>query len=228
MGQDVETAKWGIYLALAAAAAGILFLIVRYWGRKRQVLRLCSLWQTYETLKNYDRYAWHFLKNARAFQALFGIERQYKEAQAFLKRLRTEFLSLLSRKELTKQGVQIGIAEKTPDVSEFRKELKHASRKRLCLEEYRLLEELSIFYPENSREEALQAEEIRGWILKAGECLRRAGIYALFAGDLSRNDRKLDDFVTGHPFETVYPGLYEKNGTSYRLLEGCQGSRRGA
>lgn len=62
MGQDVETAKWGIYLALAAAAAGILFLIVRYWGRKRQVLRLCSLWQTYETLKNYDRYAWHFLK----------------------------------------------------------------------------------------------------------------------------------------------------------------------
>ena len=128
MGQDVETAKWGIYLALAAAAAGILFLIVRYWGRKRQVLRLCSLWQTYETLKNYDRYAWHFLKNARAFQALFGIERQYKEAQAFLKRLRTEFLSLLSRKELTKQGVQIGIAEKTPDVSEFRKELKHASR----------------------------------------------------------------------------------------------------
>ena len=102
----------------------------------------------------------------------------YKEAQAFLKRLRTEFLSLLSRKELTKQGVQIGIAEKTPDVSEFRKELKHASRKRLCLEEerllagieerknrecfkkaaedtgvilYRLLEELSIFYPENSR-----------------------------------------------------------------------------
>ena len=29
MGQDVETAKWGIYLALAAAAAGILFLIVR-------------------------------------------------------------------------------------------------------------------------------------------------------------------------------------------------------
>lgn len=255
MGQDVEKAKWGIYLALAAAAAGILFLIVRYWGRKRQVLRLCSLWQTYETLKNYDRYAWHFLKNARAFQALFGIERQYKEAQAFLKRLRTEFLSLLSRKELTKQGVQIGIAEKTPDVSEFRKELKHASRKRLCLEEerllagieerknrecfkkaaedtgvilYRLLEELSIFYPENSREEALQAEEIRGWILKAGECLRRAGIYALFAGDLSRNDRKLDDFVTGHPFETVYPGLYEKNGTSYRLLEGCQGSRRGA
>ena len=140
-------------------------------------------------------------------------------------------------------------------MSEFRKELKHASRKRLCLEEerlltgieerknrecfkkaaedtgvilYRLLEELSISYPENSREEALQAEEIRGWILKAGECLRRAGIYALFAEDLSRNDRKLDDFVTGHPFETVYPGLYEKNATFYRLLEGCQGSRRGA
>ncbi|MEI3198883.1 MAG: hypothetical protein V8S12_00220 [Lachnospiraceae bacterium] len=216
-------------------------------------MRLCSLWQTYETLKNYDRYAWHFLKNARAFQALFGIERQYKEAQAFLKRLRTEFLSLLSRKELTKQGVQIGIAEKTPDVSEFRKELKHGPEN-VCLEEerllagieerknrecfkkaaedtgvilYRLLEELSIFYPENSGRGFAGRRNPR-MDFKGGECLRRAGIYALFAGDLSRNDRKLDDFVTGHPFETVYPGLYEKNGTSCRLLEGCQGSRRGA
>lgn len=65
MGQDVETAKWGIYLALAAAAAGILFLIVRYWGRKRQVLRLCSLWQTYETLKNYDRVRLAFSKKCQ-------------------------------------------------------------------------------------------------------------------------------------------------------------------
>lgn len=245
---EKETAVYGWSIALAVLGV-FLFLLLAFClhrgKRRRKARQLYELEKQYQMLKSYDVYAGIFLRNARAFQALIGIEREYRDDRRFMQRLQTEYVSLLSMKNLTPEGFVVSVPTVSVDrqafirrkaalePGELRKEIQRTRegiRERENRQAFRqVLEQTGALLYRIARESDRidQAAKIRGDIRSISGALCDAGIYPMFYEDFRQNPKRQQEFETGSPYATGYPGLYEKQGENYILLQECWGIRKG-
>ncbi|MDO5422381.1 MAG: hypothetical protein Q4F41_01480 [Eubacteriales bacterium] len=241
-----------------AVFAGVLCLALVLCRRrkKKKAGQLYELEKEFQELKSYDVYAGLFMRNARAFQALIGIEREYPDDAGFLRRLQTEFLSLLGTKSLTCEGFAVSLPavsmnrqafitrkaalepkeleEELHTVQEGIREWENRRIFKEILEQtgtllYRIVQETASYMDRDpaGMDEQARARDARKNIREIYRIFCNAGIYPMFYEDFRGNSARQQEFEIGSPYATVYPGLYQKQGETFCLLEECWGVRKG-
>lgn len=252
---DTQVLNWILILTAFASILCICLLFYRS-RKKRKTKQLYELEKEFQELKSYDAYAWIFMRNARAFQALIGIEREYPDQAGFMRRIQTEFASLLVTKDLTADGFSVQVPAVSLNQQEFFRRKASIEPKRLNEEIHVLqegirewenrrvfkaiLEQTGVLLYRIIREAAectdtamhersaeRQADDIRRCIQEIYRIFCSAGIYPMFYEDFPENAVEKREFEKGSPYATGYPGFYKKQGDRFYLLQECWGIRRG-
>lgn len=242
-----ETGTFTFLFLTAAVLICAVPCLRRVFLKRKRAEQLYELQRELLELKGLDDCAALFMRNARAYQALIGIERDYKEDAVFVRRLQTEFLSLVSMKDDDAGSFQIPVTVgEMPDRKSFLREKRLLSSKNLekeilktsvgirerknrrCFRQALLQTGLLLCrIADGCRKMPDDAGALRGEIRKIKEGLCCAGIFPLFLEDFKGNPGREKEFETGSPYATSYPGLYEmgKDG-ELLLIQGCWGVRR--
>lgn len=210
---------------------------------RKEAEQLYKLAIRLEKLKGYDVYVKLFMEYARAFQVLFGIEREFQEDEPFLLKIEREFMNLFRTDILTEQGFQLEVPaivvdkesflEKTETLNaEERKEelrlVQAEIKDRENREDYKAIMEGTgplLYDIIQKKGDKSQASVLREDIGRVAQIFRVHGIYPMFYEDFSQGDSHLWEFEKSNRYASAYPGLYRKDGSEYNLLNECCGRR---
>lgn len=210
----------------------------------------CEILQEIENLKAEEVYRNTFLRYARVYQVLFGLERRYEmegmSETVFLDEIDVEFNNSRILKQLSSEGFAVQVNPEAIDKEAYKDECLSLDVKLLAgelkKEEKNLAHYQSLLsckdYIEKTGKDLFSLKQMVSYG-KMKECLsiisvihktlEECGCFAVFADDarIIRNAYLKADFLDDLPGATELPGLYIKNNRGELLLIGnCGGTKR--